>query len=171
MVKAVTNFTLFQLAWFAAVIGGATGWPIFGSIPAIVVVAIDLWFYRTQLKREALLVVGITLLGVIVETVFITLGALHYSGTSSNAVLPPIWIIALWSSFGTLPHTSLGWLSGRVWLQLLLGAVLGPMSYFGGVKIGAAILNEPLMSSLVIVGIGWGLAMPLIFYMADRSKP
>ena len=109
-----------------------------------------------------------TALGVIVEAAFIALGALHYTGSSDNAVLPPIWIIALWFAFGTLPHGSLGWLSGRIWLQLLLGAVFGPLSYLGGVRLGAANMGEPIVIPLAVIGCGWALAMALIFKMADR---
>ena len=168
MIKAIANFIFFQVAWLAAIIGGAHGWAMLGSIPAIVVVAIHLGLNRDQLWREVLLIVAITLLGVLVETGFISLGALHYAGTRADTALPPMWIIALWFAFGTLPHGSLGWLSGRLWLQLFLGAVLGPLSYFGGVRLGAASMPGAITGSIVIIGIGWALAMVLMFQVADR---
>jgi hypothetical protein len=170
MINAIANFILFQMAWFGAIIGGASGLPLLGSIPAILVVAIHLVTNRNKLGREALLIVGITLLGVIVETGFISLGALHYSGTSADAKLPPVWIIALWFAFGTLPHGSLGWLSGRLWLQLFLGAIFGPLSYVGGVRLGAATMPEPMIDSIIIIGLGWALAMVLIFQFADKGR-
>ncbi len=170
MINAIANFILFQIAWFGAIIGGASGLPLLGSIPAILVVAIHLGVNRNKLVREALFVVGITLLGVIVETGFISLGALHYSGTSADATLPPVWIVALWFAFGTLPHGSLGWLSGRLWLQLFLGAIFGPLSYVGGVRLGAATMPEPMIDSIIIIGLGWALAMVLIFKFADKGR-
>lgn len=160
VVQGITRFLL--------PIGGASGWAMLGSIPAIIVVAIHLGLNRDQLWREVLLIVAITLLGVIVETGFVSLGALHYSRTRADTVLPPIWIIALWFGFGTLPHGSLGWLSGRIWLQLFLDGVLGPSSYFGGVRLGAATMPGPMVDSLVIIGIGWELAMVSMFQVADR---
>ena len=168
MLKAIANFILFDAAWLAAVIGGAHGWPILGTFPAFPVVATHLAFNRTQLKLETLLVIGVTALGVIVETAFVALGELHYAGSSGNAVLPPIWITTLWFAFGMLPHGSLGWLSGRIWLQLLLGAVFGPLSYLGGVRLGSATMGDPIVTSLAVIGCGWALAMALIFKMADR---
>ena len=168
MIKSITNFILFQIAWFAAIVGGAYGWPLLGSVPALVVVAIHLFMNRNQLAREAVLIVGVTLLGVIVETSFVSLGALHYAGTIADVVLPPIWIIALWFAFGTLPHGSLSWLSGRIWVQLFLGAVFGPLSYVGGVKLGAATIPVPMMGSIMIISVGWALAMVVMFQMADR---
>ena len=166
MIKSIANFLLFQIAWFAAIVGGASGWPFLGSVPALVVVAIHLFMNRNELAREAVLIFGVTLLGVIIETSFVSLGALHYAGTS--AVLPPIWIIALWFAFGTLPHGSLSWLSKRIWLQIVLGAVSGPLSYVGGVKLGAATMPVPMMGSIMIISVGWALAMVVMFQMADR---
>ena len=171
MITSISNFVLFQVAWFAAIIGGASGWPVLGSVPAVVVVVIHLFMNREHLRREILLIAVITVLGVIVETVFVSVGALHYAGTAAGAVLPPIWIIALWFAFATLPHGSLNWLSGRLWLQLFLGAVFGPLSYVGGVKLVAATMPEPIIVSLIIIGVGWALAMVLIFQMADRLRP
>ncbi len=170
MIKSLSNFILFQIAWFAAIVGGARGWPVLGSVPALLVVAIHLSMNRNHLKQELLLILGVTVLGVIVETGFVSLGALHYAGTNTNAVLPPIWIVALWFAFATLPHGSLSWLSGRLWLQLFLGAVLGPLSYVGGVKLGAATMPEPMIVALVIISVGWALAMVVMFQMADRLR-
>ena len=170
MITSITNFVLFQIAWFAAILGGAAGWPLLASVPALIVVAIHLWINRDRLKREALLIAGVTVLGVLVETGFVSVGALHYAGTSAGALLPPIWIIALWFAFGTLPHGSLSWLSGRLSLQLGLGAIFGPLSYVGGVKLGAATMAEPMIGSLIIIGIGWALAMVLMFQIADRLR-
>ena len=168
MIKSATNFLLFQIAWFAAIVGGAQSWPLLGSAPALVVVAIHLFVNRNQWSREAVLIVGVTLLGVIVETCFVSLGALHYAATNVGAILPPIWIIALWFAFGTLPHGSLRWLSKRIWLQIILGAVFGPLSYVGGVKLGAATMPVPMMGSIMIISVGWALAMVVMFQMADR---
>ena len=67
VIKAIANFILFQLAWFAAVVGGALGWPILGVLSAIVVVAIHFGSYLAQLKQEIILVLGVTALGAIFE--------------------------------------------------------------------------------------------------------
>ena len=53
---------------------------------------------------------------------------------------------------------------------MFLGAVFGPLSYVGGVKLGAATLPEPMLGSLVIISVGWALAMVLMFQVADRLR-
>ena len=52
MIKSLANFLLFQIAWFAAISGGAKGWPLLGSIPALIVVAIHLGLNGDHFKRE-----------------------------------------------------------------------------------------------------------------------
>ena len=73
----------------------------------------------------------------------------------------------MWLAFATLPRASLRWLAGRWKLQALLGAVLGPLSYLAGAELGAATLFQPTGLSLIAIGIGWALAMPLIFLLAE----
>jgi len=117
-----------------------------------------------------MLLLGVTALGVAVETAFTALGALHYANSAANAVLPQIRIVALWFAFGTLPYGSLQWLLGKTWIQACLGAVFGALSYLGGARLGAAIIGAPIKFSLAVIACGWALAMVLIFHAADRSR-
>ena len=48
-----------------------------------------------------------------------------------------------------------------------MGAVGGPLSYLAGQKLGAISFNDPF-SALVALAIAWGLAMPLLVFLADR---
>ncbi len=165
---AVVNFALFQLAWFAAIMGGASGYGGLAGLPAVAVVMLHLGLNRLSWRGEAWLILGVTLLGLVVETAFITLGALHYAGSDTGAMLPPLWISALWLAFGTLPNGSLHWLKGKMLLQIGLGAVLGPLSYVAGVRLGAAVMGEPEWLSIGVIATGWGLAMPIMFRLARR---
>jgi hypothetical protein len=117
--------------------------------------------------REAGVILAVTLLGLVLETAFTGGGVITYAGTAPGQILPPIWILAMWLAFGTLPNASLGWLAGRWKLQAFLGALLGPLSYLAGTKLNAATLPDPAFSSLVVIGIGWALAMPVIFLLTE----
>jgi len=166
--RLAVNFVLFQLAWFAAIIGGAGGWSWQAALPAVIVCLLHLGLNRRMWRQEGVTILGITLLGLIVETGFISLNALTYAGSEAGTFLPPVWILALWLAFGTLPNGSLAWLKGRMVLQIILGAILGPLSYGAGVRLGAALFGEPVWVSLGVIGIGWGLAMPVMFRLATR---
>jgi hypothetical protein len=168
--RMVANFMLFQLAWFAAIIGGASGWSWRAALPAVAVVLLHLGLNRSIWRKEVWLIVSVTLLGLIIETIFISLGALHYAGREAGVVMPPLWILALWLAFGTLPNGSLRWLQGRMVLQIVLGAVLGPLSYVAGVRLGAATLGVPEWVSIGVIAVGWGLAMPIMFKLAKHPK-
>ncbi len=162
-VRLAANFLLFQLAWFAAVIGGAADRPLIACVPALGVCLLHLWLNRTKWRSEFVTILAVTALGLALETVFIHAPALLYHGMATGDFFPPVWIVALWLAFGTLPRGSLGWLSGRVFWQIGLGAVFGPLSYLAGGRLGAAELVEPVSMSLIVIGLGWGVLMPAIF--------
>ena len=83
---------------------------------------------------------------------------------------PPVWIAALWFGFGTLPNASLAWLQGRWCLQFILGAMAGPLTYWAGVKLGAATIPAA-QARCFGIGLAWALAMPAIFLLADAISP
>lgn len=167
MTGALLNLVLFQASWFAAVAGGAAGWPLIGMFPAALTVAAHLLFNRGQMLAQVLVIAAVTLLGLLIETGFIASGAIIYAGAEPGSILPPAWILSLWFAFGTLPSASLNWLDGRWVLQAVLGAVAGPASYYGGEKLGAAVLQQPLPFAILIISAGWALAMPAIFVISN----
>lgn len=166
VIALLANFLLFEAAWFAAVVGGAAGWPAVGSLPAVAVVGLHLAFNWQRLGQELLIIAGVTLLGMVVETAFVAAGVISYAGSTPGSPLPPVWIIALWFAFGTLPQASLAWLKGRPTAQAVLGAIFGPLSYIAGESLGAAELAAPHALSIVLIGAGWAVALPLVFVIA-----
>ena len=166
---ALFNFFAFEAAWLAAVKGGAGGWPWLGSAPVLAVVAAHLALNRPVLRQEMSLILAVTLLGVLLETGFMGAGLIRYAGADA-AILPPVWIIALWFGFATLPNGCLGWLKGRWFLQAVLGLVSGIVTYWAGVKLGAATLPSG-GSGLFAIGVAWALALPAIFLLTEVLSP
>jgi hypothetical protein len=78
-----------------------------------------------------------------------------------------VW--ALWLGFASLPNGSLTWLQGRTGLQMLLGLVFGPLAYWTGAKMGAATMPET--NALLIIGLAWALAFPVIMMLAAAISP
>ncbi|WP_373502441.1 DUF2878 domain-containing protein [Aestuariivirga sp.] len=167
---AITNFIAFELAWLAAVWGGAAGWPWLGSVPALLVAVLHLALSRGQRLREGLLIAAITVLGFALESGFMAAGLIDYAGTEPGQIAAPVWIMALWFGFATLPNASLSWLRGRWGLQFMLGAIAGPLTYWGGVKLGAATIPDGT-GALFWIGLAWALTMPVIFLLADAISP
>lgn len=169
---ALFNFLAFEAAWLAAVKGGAAGWPWLGSLPALAVVVIHLVLNRAVLRSEIALIAAVTLFGILLETGFVGAGLIRYAGMDEGQALPPVWIAALWFGFGTLPNACLAWLKGRWFLQALLGLLSGPLTYWAGVKLGAATLPpDGAGGALFAIGLAWALALPAIFLVAEALSP
>jgi len=74
----------------------------------------------------------------------------------------PFWDWTLWVMFALTLNSSLEFLKKQSLItSAILGMVFGPLTYFGGAKMGVAFLNaSPVhIFSLVVV---WMLAMPLL---------
>jgi hypothetical protein len=166
IVLALFNFLAFEAAWLAAVTGGAAGRGTLMSLAVVAVVAIHLALNRVRLRSELLLILAVTVFGVLIEAGFMGAGLIRYAGTAEGQMLPPIWIAALWFGFATLPSASLAWLKGRWRLQVLLGGLFGPLTYWGGEKLGAATIPDG-GGALFAIGVAWALALPAIFLMAE----
>ena len=170
IVLALFNFLAFEAAWFAAVTGGAAGRGALMSLGVVAVVAVHLFLNRARLRSEVWLILAVTLFGILLEAGFMGAGLIRYAGTVEGQMLPPIWIAALWFGFGTLPNASLAWLKGRWKTQVLLGALFGPLTYWAGVKLGAATIPEG-GGALLAISLAWAMALPAIFMMAEALSP
>lgn len=166
----VINAVAFQIAWFAALYGGIYDWLTLALLPALLAAIWHLSRHHSHITKEIGLFVGVIILGFFIEAAFIALGAITFIGTPLFGFGPPLWILAMWLAFATLPHGCLGWLRGKWVLQIILGGLTGPLSYLAGGKLGGATLHEPVLTSLAIIGIGWAIALPVIFWMAGRLR-
>jgi hypothetical protein len=162
----IVNALLFQVAWFAAVVGAARGMPWLGVLVAAAVAAIHVARARVPGRELALLLVA-TLLGVAFETALAWSGLLQFDGGALLAGIAPVWMIALWANFATTLNVSLRLLRNRLLPAALLGAVGAPLAYYAGTKLGAVAMPDP-RSALVAIAAGWALLTPLLFFGARR---
>ena len=83
--------------------------------------------------------------------------------------LSPLWLIGLWTAFATLIPICFTWLYQRLWLASLLGMLSGTLSYVSGGKMGALLVRTEMLD-LMCIAIEWGIAFPLLVWMArDES--
>jgi hypothetical protein len=164
--RIAVNFVLFQLAWFACVLGGAYLVPWLGPVVVAAVVAYHLKAVP-EARAESALLVTAAVIGTVFDSLLVSTGWLAYPSGQWVAFLAPYWIIAMWVAFATTLNVSLNWLKGRPWLAASFGAVGGPMAYFAGAKLGGVVLVEPV-AALVAIGIGWAVIMPLLMAIASN---
>lgn len=164
--SSILNAVLYQLGWFACVVGAAQGWGTTGAGIALLLVMVHVGLAERP-DREWPLLLAAAGIGLVVETLHAGLGILDLSGHRAGS-LAPLWILALWLQFGTVLHFCLSWLSGRYALASILGLVGGPLAFLGGERLGAATFGEPRLLSLAVLGLSWAVALPLLVALADR---
>lgn len=162
--KKVLNFALFQAAWFACVLGAARGWPWLGPLALLAVVAVGLALSGDR-RGEIQLLASAAALGFLFDTGMTAAGIFHPLPHFFPAPWSPPWLIALWPNLAATLNVSLAWLRGRYLLAAVFGAVGGPLAYYGGAKLGAAI-TLPGPYDLLALSAGWAAATPLLVWLA-----
>ena len=160
----IWNFLLFELAWFAAVVGAAHHQPAWGSVVVLAVMAWHLCM-AVRPRREAWLLLAVLLLGAALETIQVRLGFVRYADAGSS--WPPPWLVLLWPLLAITLNVSLRWLRGRPWLAVVLGGIGGPLAFAGGVRLGAAQWVDET-AALVSLAVLWAAVMPMLLVLARR---
>lgn len=158
----LVNAVLFQVCWFACVLGGARGVEIWG-LAAVACLAVSVAF-RDTIRRDALLLAVAVPAGMILDSIWINAGILDY-GTP----LAPPWIVMLWAAVALTLNHSLAFLQPRPWLGGLLAGLSAPFSYLMGARLDAVEIPEPWL--LAVVGVVWLLMFTGLFELARRLTP
>lgn len=166
LATSLTNAAIYQVGWFACVLGAARGWGFEGALIALTLSAAHLALAERPLP-ELKLMLAAGAIGITLDSLNANLGVLIFDDLIAG-VLAPIWIIALWVQFATLLHFCMHWLSRRYLLAALLGLIGGPLSFLAGERMGAATFGEPRILSIAILALAWSLALPALVLIADR---
>jgi hypothetical protein len=162
----LANAVLFQLGWFACVLGAARGQPWAGTVLAVCIVA---WHIRCAARPadEIRLLALAVLIGAVWDSLLVTLGWIAYPSGTLLSGAAPYWIVALWALFATSLNVSMRWLKQRWWLAVLLGAVCGPLSYWAAVRLGAVEFVRPVRAIVALL-LGWSMIMPALMLLSQR---
>ncbi|MEQ1772429.1 MAG: DUF2878 domain-containing protein [Burkholderiales bacterium] len=162
----LANAVLFQLGWFACVLGAAQGHPWAGTALAGCIVA---WHIRCAARPadEIRLVALVVLIGAVWDSLLVTLGWIAYPSGTLLSGAAPYWIVALWALFATSLNVSMRWLKERRWLAALLGALCGPLSYWAAVRLGAVEFVHSLRA-IAALSLGWSMIMPALMLLSQR---
>jgi Protein of unknown function (DUF2878) len=162
----LANAVLFQLGWFACVLGAARGHPWAGTALAACIVA---WHIRCAARPvdEIRLLALVVLIGAVWDSLLVTLGWIAYPSGTLLSGAAPYWIVALWALFATSLNVSMRWLKQRPWLAAALGAVCGPLSYWAALRLGAVEFVHPLRA-IAALALGWSMIMPALMLLSQR---
>ena len=166
LARRLVNFAVYEAAWFACIFGAAHGQPSWGTAAVVAAIA---WHVAISARpaSELALIAILCAIGFVAESLVVVQGNVAYPAGQPVAWLAPYWMVALWGEFGIALNVTLRWLKRRPWLAALLGAVFGPLSFMGGVRMGGArFVDEP--AALVTLVAMWAVLMPLVMWVSDR---
>ena len=161
----LVNLAIYQVGWFIFVLGGdALAWII------LILLTVHLYLSPCR-KADLLMAAALLLVGLVFDG---TLAGIGFFSFKSRFFPIPLWLMAVWLIFSTLPNHSLSWLQNRLVLSGIFGALGGPLAYWAGVRMGAATFNWPLPQSLLLLALLWGALMPGVMrlsrHLASRAK-
>jgi hypothetical protein len=162
----LANAVLFQLGWFAAVLGAAGDLPWLGVLAAAAIAAVHLARAARPLPELALLALAVVA-GAGFDTLIVQAGWLRFDSGVLVAGTAPVWMVALWANFATTLNVSMRVLRSRLLVAALFGALGAPAAYYAGGKLGAVefIATGPALGAIAA---GWFVLCPLLFAAARR---
>ncbi|MEO5686640.1 MAG: DUF2878 domain-containing protein [Burkholderiaceae bacterium] len=164
--RQLANFVIFEAAWFACILGVAHGQPLWGTGAVVAAIA---WHVAISARpaTELALVALMCAIGLVAESLALAQGHVAYPAGQPVAWLAPYWMVALWGEFAIALNVTLRWLKGRPFVALALGALFGPLSFLGGVRLGGArFIDEP--AALITLACMWAVLMPLAMWLSNR---
>ncbi len=157
----IVNVMLYQVGWFCCVLGGAWGYPVVGSLLALLLVGIHLLLASSP-KSEALLLLAACILGIIVDSTQQALGLFTFKTEPGWPLWLPLWVFVIWAQFATLFHYALYWLKERYLLAGLFGMIGGPLAYWAGIRLGAASFGENPVATIIVLAAVWATVTPVL---------
>ena len=166
LARRLVNFAVFEAAWFACIFGVVHGQPSWGTAAVVAAIA---WHVAISARpaSELALIAILCAIGLVAESLVVAQGNVAYSAGQPVSWLAPYWMVALWGEFGIALNVTLRWLKRKPWLAALLGAVFGPLSFMGGVRLGGARFVDE-SNALVTLVVMWAVLMPLVMWLSDR---
>ena len=167
MIGKLANAAGYQMVWFASIIGAARGFAFAGPIVALGFIASVLAFSGSRQADLRMLPLALAI-GLLTDSAWIALGLLHFASPWPLAWLAPAWMLCLWMAFALTLNHSLSALKGHPLLNVVLGAVGGPLAYWAAAHgFGAVHFDAPLAVALSGIGIGWATCFPLLVRAAE----
>lgn len=173
MGRVLINLIAFQICWLAAVLGAASGMPYLGLLFAAIWLPMHFLATKSSAVTEITLVLMAGAIGYVLDSALVLGGWMSFPPHAGLGAPSTLWMVTLWLGFAATLRHALGWLRGRYVLGALLGAIAGPLAYWGGARLGAVTLTDTV-PSLLAVGVEWLVAMPLLLgllTLLERRSP
>ena len=158
----LVNFLLFQVTWFACVIGGGVYGNIWPGVGCVTLLILTLRHSRSM-RQDVMLAIGAMLFGWLLDTAWSRLGVVEFPGLT----IAPSWIVLLWLAVALTVNHSLRFLRDRPLLGAIVVGLAAPVTYLVGDRLGAVVLPDPVQ--LWMVSLAWAVLFYIGFVAARRS--
>ncbi|CAM2927632.1 TPA: DUF2878 domain-containing protein [Legionella pneumophila] len=162
------HYLSYYLCWIFCIYLASYGYPLLGLIITVLIMGLQIIVQiLNQLPwRDALYFsIGLALLGAITDAIWLYSGMIYFKANFFGSHFPPLWMVALWLSFGFNLVVLYGsWLT----YYFLWGLVMFPsiiFAYWLGVQFGAATLIGSEVVFYLTLGLTWSLFLPLSLYL------
>lgn len=163
----LVNFLLYQIGWFACVLGTAWDFQWLGVCIAICLLGVHFWLASDRHVQFKLAFLAAAL-GLVIDSAQMWAGIVAFPRGGVVEWLPPPFMTVLWLQFATTFRYSTRWLSGRYLLCACFGLLGAPLAFFAGERLGAISFPPPVLLHYAAVGLIWSLAVPLLVAVSDR---
>ncbi len=163
------NFVIYQVVWFVCVFGAANGQGWIGAVAALVAVSGHLAL-SSRVATELKLIAAAILVGFVTDSALMRGGFISFEAAGPLPGWQPYWMLALWAAFATTLGYSMSWVTRRVGIAALAGAIGGPLAYWAGAKLDAVSILSP-STALPAIGIAWAAALTILAVAARRARP
>jgi hypothetical protein len=152
------NAILFQVVWFAAVLGAAHEEPLWcwAALGLLAAQALT----TPQWRMDLAFAVVCMAIGFLADSFWAWSGVLDYAGEG----LAPGWIVVLWAGTGLALNHSLGWFRARPVVGGIVAGAIAPISYLAGERLGAVVI--PSVPALGWIAISWVPVFTILFALA-----
>ena len=153
------NFIIFEVCWFACVVGAAKNLGWLGPLLVFISVPLQIYLLTENLKAEIFFAIICGISGSLLETLMIVTNVYTPVDQLWGQVCPP------WINFAQLVSVSLAWLKGKYAVAALLGGFAGPVAYWGGEKFGALKVAASFGRGYLILAVMWAITLPMLVYL------
>lgn len=167
MNNKIINFILFQLGWFACVLSAANQQALLGAGLAMMFMLYHIVTLENKASEIKIIIIAM-LIGLVWDSVLVSLGWLNYSDGMITDQLAPYWIVVMWGLFAMTLNHSLAWLKSKLMIASVFGLVAGPLAYYAGYKLGAVVFIEQTQA-LIALSISWAIFTPLLLKLASNN--
>ena len=167
---SLVNYAIYNVGWFAAILGAAWHRPLTGFAIAAALTALHLWLAteRTVEMRLVLMALGC---GLVAEGIQVWSGTYRFTSGALVAWMSPPWMLALWAQFATTFRYSLRGIMTNPARAALFGFIGGPIAFVAGEGLGAVTLAQPLWLGLARLAVTWSVALWLCARAARDASP